>query len=43
VTWTKAAARKWGGDAAVETYEIDPEASVHERITVKAEALGRVA
>jgi hypothetical protein len=42
VTWTKAAARKWGGESAVEVYESDPEASVHERIVIKAEALGHV-
>jgi len=43
VAWTKAAARRWGGDASVEVYEADPEASVHERIVIKASALGRVA
>jgi hypothetical protein len=43
ITWTKAAARKWAGDSGVEIYNEDPEASVHERIVVKAEALGRVA
>lgn len=43
VTWTKAAARAWGGDNAVEVYESDPEASVHERILIKAQALGRIA
>lgn len=41
VTWSKAAARAWGGDNAVEVYESDPEASVHERILIKAQALGR--
>jgi hypothetical protein len=43
VTWSKAAARAWGGDAAVEIYEEDPDASVHERIIIKAEAIGRLA
>ena len=43
VAWTRAAARKWGGDSGVETYDADPEASVHERVVVKAESLGRVA
>jgi hypothetical protein len=42
VTWTKAAARKWGGDSAVEIYEDDPEASVHERIVVRAGSQGRI-
>ena len=43
VTWSKAAARAWGGDNAVEVYESDPEASVHERILIKAQVLGRIA
>ena len=43
VTWSKAAARSWGGDAAVEIYEEDPDASVHERIIIKAESIGRIA
>lgn len=43
VTWSKAAARAWGGDNAVEVYESDPEASVHERILIKAQALGHIA
>lgn len=43
ITWSKAAARKWGGDHAVEVYEDDPDASVHERIVVTAEAIGHVA
>lgn len=43
ITWTRAAARKWGGDEAIRVYEDDPEASVHERIVVKAEATGHVA
>ena len=43
VTWTRAAARKWGGEHGEETYDADPEASVHERVVVKAESLGRVA
>lgn len=43
IAWTKAAARKWAGDHGVEVYNEDPEASVHERIVVKAESLGRIA
>ena len=43
VTWTRAAARRWGGDAALEVYDADPEASVHERLVIKAESLGRIA
>ena len=36
-------ARAWGGDAAVETYREDPEASVFERIEIKATSHGRIA
>ena len=43
ITWTKAAARKWAGDYGVEVYNEDPDASVHERIVIKAEATGHVA
>ena len=43
IAWSKAAARKWGGNASVEVYEEDPEASVHDRIVIKAEAQGRIA
>ena len=43
VTWTRAAARKWGGEAGEETYDDDPEASVHERIVIRAYAQGHVA
>ena len=43
VTWSKAAARAWGGDNAVEVYESDPEASVHDRILIRAQVLGRIA
>lgn len=42
VTWSRAAARAWGGEHAVEVYEEDPDASVHERIVIKAESLGHV-
>jgi hypothetical protein len=43
VAWTRSAARAWGGDAAVEVHKEDPEASVHERIIIKAESQGRIA
>lgn len=39
---SKAGARWYGGDYAVEIYEEDPEASVHERIIVRAESVGHV-
>jgi len=42
VCWDVAAARVWGGDEGVEQYREDPEASVFERIVVRADAQGRV-
>jgi hypothetical protein len=42
ITWSRAAAKKWGGESSVEIYEEDPDTSVHERILVKAESLGHV-
>lgn len=39
---SKAGARWWGGDYAVEEYEFDEDASVFERIEVKANSLGRI-
>ena len=43
IGWMKAAARVWAGDYGVEVYEEDPEASVHERIVIKADAQDRIA
>lgn len=43
VTWTRAAAKKWGGEYGLEVYDSDPEASVHDLIVVKAESQGHVA
>jgi hypothetical protein len=43
VAWSRAAARVWAGDHGVEEYDADPEASVHERIVIKATSQGRVA
>jgi hypothetical protein len=40
--WSKAGARAYGGDDAVEQYEEDPEASVFERFEIKVNAVGRV-
>lgn len=39
---SKAGAKWYGGDYAVGVYEEDPEASVHERIVVRAESIGRI-
>jgi len=43
VAWSREAARKWAGDAGVEVFEEDPEASVHERLVVRVESQGRIA
>jgi hypothetical protein len=40
--WSKAGARAWGGDDAVEQYNEDPEASVFERFEVNVNAVGRI-
>jgi len=39
---SEAGARFVGGDDAVEQYREDPDASVHERIAIRAESKGRV-
>jgi hypothetical protein len=43
VIWSRAGAKFYGGDYAVEQYDEDPEASVFERIEIRANAVGRVA
>jgi len=43
IAWSSAAARAWAGDDGVESYEEDPDASVFDRIVIKAERLGRIA
>ena len=43
ITWSKKAARAFGGDGGVEEYNEDPDASIHKRITIKSEDLGRIA
>ncbi len=40
--WSEAGAKAYGGDHGVEQYREDPDASVFERIEVKANALGRI-
>lgn len=42
VIWSEAGARWWFGDEGVEMYREDPEASVFQRIEVKANDWGRV-
>lgn len=42
VVHSKAGARWYGGDWAVEEYEEDPDASVFEHIVVRAESQGRI-
>lgn len=41
--WSKAGARAYGGDDAVEQYNEDPEASVFERLEIKVNYVGRIA
>lgn len=43
VVWSAKGAKKYGGNDAVERYREDPEASVFERITVRADSRGRIA
>ena len=43
LVFSKAGARFYGGDDAVEQYEEDPEASIFERIEIKATYRGRIA
>ena len=40
--YSAAGARWWGGDDAAEEYEDDPDASVSDRIVIRAESLGRI-
>lgn len=42
LVFSAAGARWLGGDDAVESYREDPDASVHERIVITAQAVGRV-
>jgi hypothetical protein len=42
VTWTRAAAVKYAGSDGGDIYDEDPEASVFERIEVKARSFGTV-
>ena len=42
IAWSRAAARHWMGDHGVEMYDEDPEASVFQRVSIRAEDRGRV-
>lgn len=42
LVWSRAGARWVGGDAGVEVYDEDPEASVHERLVIKVSSQGRI-
>jgi len=42
LAWSKAAARAWRDEEGVAQYEEDPDASVFERIEVRANVVGRV-
>lgn len=43
LAWSPEGARAWSGDSGEEEYHEDPEASVFERIEIKADSVGRVA
>jgi len=43
LAWSRAAARAYGGEAGAEQYDGDPEASVFDRIVIRAESQGRIA
>jgi len=43
VIYSRSGARWYGGDYGVEVYEEDTEASISDRIVVRAESLGRIA
>jgi hypothetical protein len=42
LVFSKAGARWWAGDEGAEMYDEDPEASVFERIEIKANSVGRI-
>lgn len=42
VTWSRAAARAYMGDAGAEMYDEDPDASTFDQIFVEARSLGRL-
>jgi len=42
LVWSEEGARLFAGGDGVERYREDPEASVFERIVIKAESLGRI-
>jgi hypothetical protein len=43
LAWDRKAAKAWGGDYAAEEYDADPDASVHDRIVIRADSQGRIA
>ena len=43
LTYSRAAAQHWGGSEGAKIYDEDPDASVHDRIVIRAESLGRIA
>ena len=43
LAWSVGAARVWAGDYGVKQYKEDPDASVFDRIEIKASVIGRVA
>lgn len=43
LVWTRGGAKFWMGDWGVEVYDEDPDASVFQRIVIRAEDQGRIA
>jgi hypothetical protein len=43
LAYSRAAARAWDGEDGVESYNEDPDASIFDRIVIRAESLGRIA
>jgi hypothetical protein len=43
LVWSRAGARRFGGDDAVERYDEDPEASIFERVEIRVQSQGRIA
>lgn len=43
LAYSEADARHWSGDEGVAEYRADPDASVFDRVAIRAESLGRIA
>ena len=43
LAYSRTAAQRWSGIEGAEIYDEDPDASIHDRIVIRAESLGRIA